>query len=70
MNKANTKKIKKKKYIKFSLTKREVQIIVALRNFTYGKMLIYKAEGKPHRIEISESLIIKDDGFVKNGEKK
>ncbi len=57
---------KKQKFIPVYITKREAQMIEAIRALTYGKAIIHKQEGVPVRVEINRSVMLKDDNEAIN----
>jgi len=44
--------------IKIEVSTREAQMIMILRKYQYGKFLIHKMNGKPSRIEATDSVLI------------
>ncbi len=52
----------KEKEFKISVTAREAHLIKILRSYSFGKIVVYKAEGRLVRAEPNESKIISDTG--------
>lgn len=52
----------KEKFIPVYITRREAQIIETVRRLEYGKAIVYKQDGKPVRVEVVESRMLKENG--------